>query len=53
MSFEKPYAERGAGHSSRCSSGVGNSSARSKTIDEETYTKRSTPRSSEARMTEL
>ena len=52
-SFENPYAERGVGQSSTCSSVVGNSVARSKTIDEDTYTRRSTPSFSAARKTLL
>ena len=46
-------AERGAGQSSRCSSVVGNWVARSKTIEEDTYTRRSTPSSRAARNTAL
>src|SRR6266487_578848 len=37
-SFENPYAENGGGQRSMASSGVGNSPARSNTMDEETYT---------------
>src|SRR6202021_169529 len=47
-SFENPYAERGVGHWSRYASVVGNSPARSNTIEEDTYTNRSTGGASEA-----
>ena len=53
VSFEKPYADCGIGVSRMCSSVVGNSVARSNTIDEDTYTSRSTRSSRAARKTAL